>query len=86
MECRKCRLRQSATGDQLTYALTHLRRSFVRECDRENRVGRLADVLHQMRNPIRNDARLPRPRAGEDEQRAVHGFSGFALLRVEFVE
>ena len=64
-------------------ALDHLGRSFVGERHREDRFGHHAHVLDQVSNPVGDDTCLPAARAGEDQHRAVGGFDGFALLRVE---
>src|SRR2546425_9801637 len=43
----------------------------VRECDREDACGRDAPLLDQVSDPRREDARFPRARAGEHQQRAA---------------
>jgi hypothetical protein len=37
----------------------------------------------EIRNPVRDDARLSRARASENEQRAASVFDGGALFRIE---
>jgi hypothetical protein len=35
---------------------------------------------------MRDDARFPRARSGQDQHRPIDGLDGFALLRVQFLE
>jgi hypothetical protein len=39
--------------------------------------------LHQVRDAVRDDPRLPRPGAGEDQQCAIDVLDGGALLGIE---
>ena len=45
-----------------------------------------AFVLDQIGDAIGDDARLPAAGAGEDQHRALGGFDGLALLRIQLVE
>ena len=59
---------------------------FVGEGDGEDGVGRDAALLNEIRDAMRDDAGLAGAGAGEQKHRAVDGFDGFALLRIQFVE
>ena len=43
-------------------------------------------VLDQIGDAISDDARLPAAGAGQDQHRALGGFDGFTLLRIQLVE
>jgi len=43
-------------------------------------------VLDEIGDAVGNDAGLAAAGAGEDQHRALGGFDGFALLRVQLVE
>ena len=55
-----------ARAQQLSDALFHHPGRFIRERDRQNRVTGHAQ-FDQMRHTISNDARLPGPRAGQNQ-------------------
>jgi hypothetical protein len=74
------------SADQRLDALAHLPGGLVGEGDREHVVRLGVAIADEVGDAIRNDARLPRAGAGEDEQRAAQVQDGFALLRVQFVE
>ena len=70
-------------------ALGHLGRGFIGECDGQDGVGGNALFLDEIGDAVGDDARLARPRAGEDEQGALvvstaARCSGFSLARREF--
>ena len=67
-------------------ALAHLPRRLVRERDREDLVRLHPARADQMRDAIRENARLPRARAGDHEQRALGRENGLALSFVEVGE
>src|SRR2546425_3689653 len=62
----------------------HLARRLVRERDGENARWRHAPLADEVRDPGREDARLARAGAGEDEERAAGMADGGVLGRVEW--
>jgi hypothetical protein len=68
---------------QPLHALAHFVGGLVRERDGEDLVRRDAAFGDEVRDPVRNDARLPGPGAGQDEQRPVLVEYGFTLRRIE---
>ena len=60
-------------------ALAHLAGGLVREGDREDLVRLHADRGHQVRDPMREHARLPGARAGDHEQRPLGVQDGLPL-------
>ena len=66
-------------------ARPHLLRRLVGEGDREDFVGLRVAVADEVGDAAGDDARLARPRAGEDEQRAVQVQDRLALFGVEGV-
>src|ERR1700722_20103756 len=70
---------------KLVHALPHFARGLVRERHAEN-VPRHNPARDHVRNTERDDTRLARARAREDEHRTVDGLGGHALLRVERVQ
>ncbi len=67
-------------------ALAHLPRGLVRERDREDLVRLHLLVRDQVRDAVREDARLPRARARDDEQRPFRRPDRLELGLVETVE
>jgi hypothetical protein len=67
-------------------AVAHLPRRLVRERDREDLVRLDALVGDQVCDAMREDTRLPRARAGDDEQRPVGRPDRLELGLVEAVE
>ena len=61
-------------------ALAHLGGGFVRKCERQNRPSRHA-LLHEVRDPPRDDARLARARRSQHEHRAFES-RGRGPLRI----
>ncbi len=76
---------RGAAEEQLD-PLAHLLRGLVRERDREDLVRPRAAAVDQVREAVREDARLARAGAGEDEQRALAVRDGGLLRRVEALE
>ena len=73
-------------ADEVGDALAHLPRRLVRERDRED-LGRLdADRAEQVRDAAREDARLARARARDDEDGAFGVEDGLALGRIQVGE
>ena len=70
-------------GDE---ALSHLSGSLVGEGDGGDAVGGDADDAHEVRDAVRDDARLAAAGARDDEQRAVDRGDGVALVVVQPVE
>ena len=67
-------------------SLAHLPRRLVREGDREDLVRLDAAGADQVRDAVREDARLPRARAGDHEERPFRREHGLALGVVEVGE
>jgi len=86
MKRRDDRLRHGQAADDLVHAFDHFGSSLVGECNCQDRLRHRAQVFDQMSDAIGDDAGLPATSAGQNEQRAVSGFDGFTLLRVELVE
>ena len=61
---------RAAAADQLLRPLAHLGGGLVREGDRHD-VPRVHAAAHEVRQPVRDDARLARARAGQHEQRPL---------------
>jgi hypothetical protein len=68
--------------EKLVHARLHFARGFVGERNSENIIRRDA-AGDKMRNSTRNDARLARARAGENQHRTGGGFDGLALGWIE---
>ena len=66
--------------------LAHLARGLVRERDREDLLGLDPVRVDQVRDAVREDARLARARAGDDEQRPLGREHGLPLGRVQVCE
>ena len=66
--------------------LAHLPRGLVRERDREDLVRLHAARADEVRDAIREDARLPRARAGDDEERPLRREDSLALGLVQVGE
>ena len=67
---------------QLVDALLHLARGLVREGDGQDVLRRDA-LVDEVRDAVGDDARLAGARPGQDQNRAVKGLSGLALLRIQ---
>ncbi len=80
------RLGERGVAEEFVDALGHLVGGLVGEGDGEDGVGRDAALLDEIGDAVGDDAGLAGAGAGEDEHRAVDGFDGFALLRIQFVE
>ena len=70
-------------AEQRFDARSHLLRGLVRERDRQQPIGLAEPFADEMRDPMRDDARLARTGAGQNQQRAVGMENGFLLFRVE---
>ena len=70
-------------ADEQLDPLAHLLRRLVRERDREDLVGPRLPGREQVRDPVRQHARLARARAGEDQQRPLAVQDRRALRLVE---
>ena len=82
MECRDPHL--SAVGaEQRLDARPHLLRGFVGESDGEDTVGLCESVADEVRNAMRDDTRLARPRAGQNQQRTLGLENSLALFGIE---
>ena len=68
---------------QLADAFLHLARRFVGERDRRDRARFVAAFADQIRDLVRDHARLAGARAGEHQQGAVEILARFALRRIE---
>ena len=64
-------------------ALPHLRRRLVGEGDGEHAVGGRDALSDQIRDAMRDDARLARPRAREDQQWSCRVLNGGLLFGIE---
>src|SRR6266850_1879683 len=73
-------------AEQTRKPFLHLPRRLVREGHRQDRARRDAQVADQVRDSVREDARLARPGAGQDEQRPIAVRDGGALLGIQGVE
>ena len=71
---------------QRLHASTQFFRCLVREGDGKNFIRLREAFGDQVRNPLRDHARLARAGAGQDEQRAVDVQNGVALFRIECCE
>ena len=80
------RLGQGRAGQQLLHALAHLGRGLVGKGDGEDGIRRDALRLNEIRNAVRDDARLARAGAGQDQDRTIRGLHGGALLRIHLFE
>ena len=84
MECRNERRRgQRQVFQQRRYPRSHFPGGFVRESYRKNRGRRYVERADQMRNPVRDDARLPAARAGQNQYRTFGSCYSFTLLGIE---
>ena len=86
MEGRNRRLGDGEAAHQLVHALDHLLRGLVGEGHGQDGLRHHAQILDEIRDAEGDDPGLAAARAGQDEHRAVRGFNGGALLRVELVE
>ena len=73
-------------AEQRRHALLHLLGRLVREGDRDHLAGVRVAGADEVGDAVGDDARLARPGAGEDEQRAVDLQHGLALFGVQFVK
>src|SRR5437764_10826 len=76
----------SASPERPPAALAPLPRRLVRERDREDLVRLHAARGDQMRDAVGEDARLPRARARDDQERALGGENGLLLGLVQIGE
>jgi hypothetical protein len=74
-----------AAHEQLD-ALAHLLRRLVRERDREDLVRARLPRAQQIGDPVCQDARLARSRAGQDQERPLPRRDRLALRRVQALE
>ena len=79
---REQRLRERAMPENLVDALGHLVRGLIGEGHRQDRIRRHAALFNQIRDAVRDHARLARPRTGQQQHRAIDGPDAFALLRI----
>ena len=75
-----------APADEQLHALAHLLRGLVGERDREDLPRAGLAGADQVSDPVGEHARLPRARAGEDQQRALAVQDGLALRLVEALQ
>jgi hypothetical protein len=70
-------------AQEVTHPRPHLFRGFIGERHRQD--ARTGDpvLLHQMRHPMRDYARLAAPGAGQQEQRTFDVGHGGLLLRIQ---
>jgi hypothetical protein len=73
-------------AEQQLDALAHLGRGLVGERDRKDLVLPRAPAVDEVREPVREDARLARAGSGEDQERPVAVRHSRALGRVQPVE
>ena len=76
------RHRARRLAGQLVHALLHLVRGFVGEGDGQDGLGRNSSG-NQVRDPVRDHPRLPRPGARQHQQRPIAVEHRRALLRVQ---
>ena len=69
--------------EQLGDAFAHLAGGLVGEGHGKNLIGTRVSLLDQSRDTRGEDARLSRPRTGEDEQRAFSVIDSITLRRIE---
>jgi hypothetical protein len=74
---------QTLPGEQALDPLAHLARGLVREGDGEDVVGRNVALADQISDAVDDDARLARPRAGQNQQRPLGRHDRLALPLVE---
>ena len=75
-----------APADQALDAVGHLARRLVRERDRQDRAGVHAELADQVRDAVRQRARLPRAGAGHDEHGPLRMEDGLGLDVVQAFE
>ncbi len=75
--------RAGGAAEDALEPLAHLGRGLVRERDREDLVRLHAVRADQVSHTVREDASLPRPRPGDDEERPVDVEHRLALGRIE---
>ena len=76
------RLAVIGSPEQPSYALLHFSRGFIRKRHRKDCRTGYAGRRNQVRNALRDDARLPAASAGEDQQRTFDVRGGLLLLGV----
>src|SRR5919201_664008 len=79
-------LGQALLADEPVEAFAHFAGSFVRESHSQDAARRDAEIANEVCDAVRQDAGLPRPGAGEDEERSVAVGHGGALLRIQRIE
>src|ERR687884_513293 len=77
--------REPARRQHVLDAGLHLARRLVGKRDGENLPRRYGSALNQVSDAKRDDARLARPRAGQNQQRPIDGLDRFALLGIQLV-
>jgi len=77
---------QLSLAEQALEPFLHLPSRLVRKGDGQDRPWRDAEVADQVGDAVRENARLPRTGAGQDEQRPFAVGDGSALLGIERVE
>ena len=75
-----------AAADQSLDAIGHLAGGLVRERDRQDRPGIHAELADQVRDAVRQRARLPRAGPGHDEDRPLRVEDGLGLDVVQAFE
>ena len=78
--------RAGGAAEDALEPLAHLGRGLVGERDRKDLVRFHAVRADQVRDAVREDAGLARPRPGDDEERPVHVEHGLPLGRIEACE
>jgi hypothetical protein len=73
-------------AEQRPDAIAHLAGGLVRERDGEHLVRPRMSVADQVRDPERDDPRLARSRARENQQRTIGMQNRFTLFGIELVE
>jgi len=86
MKCGDDGLGDTETADKFLDALAHFGGGLVGEGHGQDGFRHHALVLDQIGDAVGDDAGFAAARAGEDEHRALSGFDGLALLRVELIE
>jgi hypothetical protein len=80
------RLRQRRVPEDFEHPLAHLFGGLIGKRHGENRIRRHAALLDQIRNAVRNHARLAGARTGQQKHRPIDREDSFALLRVHVGE
>ena len=78
--------RELSAAEQITDALPHFVRGLVGEGDGDDGRAGHAVRLHQVGHSMRDDARLPAARAGQEQERTFDVGDGGLLLRIKALE